>query len=150
MNNKVSVPLIGQTLAVVEKFADDSSWLGVSVPETSGEPFVDNDEEVPGPNIQPERKQANRYNRRRRRRFEIKSNVRVLQWKQAYPQPDIASLVDANADGILFITDQDYPQGAELLVKFPYPGNGSPQQVGHVVRVKILSDGRRCVAVALK
>ena len=148
MNNKLSEPLFGHTLAIVGDFAGVYKPIGVSVMETRGEPPVD--DRASGPDSQPVANHTDGPNQRRRRRFEIKSNVRVLRRDRAYDGPEIAPLVDASTDGILFTTDQEYPPGAELLVKFPYPGNSSPQQVGRVVRVETLPDGRRCVAVVLR
>lgn len=143
MNTKVMEPGFGSTMADTENLASDSSPVDRSDVQTPAESLAEKKAPV---------SVMERFgrDRRRRRRFEMKSNVRVLQWNKAYADPDIASLEDANAGGILFTTEQDYPVGAELLVKFPYPGSNSPQQKGRVVRVKTLPDGRRRVAVTLK
>ena len=143
MNTKVREPLFSSTMDDTENLASDSGPVDRSERETSAEPLADDEAPVPV-------MQRIGRDRRRRRRFEMKASVRVLQWNKSYAEPDIASLEDANAGGILFTTEQDYPLGAELLVKFPYPGYNSPQQKGHVVRVKMLPDGRRRVAVTLK
>ena len=143
MNTKLREPLFDSAVDDTESLASDSAPVDRSAMETPAKPLAKN--EVPDSILQ-------RFgrDRRRRRRFDMKASVRVLQWDKAYADPDIASLEDANAGGILFTTEQDYPVGAPLLVKFPYPGYNAPQQKGHVVRVKTLPDGRRRVAVTLK
>ena len=143
MNTKVSEPLLDSPMHDTENLASDSAPVEASAMETPAKPLAKG--EVPDSVLQ----QFGR-DRRRRRRFDMQTNVRVLQWDKAYADPDIASLEDATAGGILFTTDQDYPVGTPLLVKFPYPGHNSLQQKGHVVRVKMLPDGRRRVAVTLK
>jgi hypothetical protein len=48
----------------------------------------------------------------------------------------------------MFITDRDFQVGTRLAVQYPYPHPTSLEQEGDVVRVEILPDGRRRVAVA--
>ena len=143
MNTKLREPLFEGTMYDSENLGSDTAPVDTSAIETPAKPLAESE-------VLDSVMERFGRDRRRRRRFEMKANVRVLQWNRAYAEPDIASLEDANAGGILFTTDQDYPLGAPLLVKFPYPGYNAPQQKGRVVRVKTLPDGRRRVAVTLK
>ena len=87
---------------------------------------------------------------RRRRRSRISSSAEIVQWNCVQIKPEIAKLVDASSDGILFTTDREYRVGTELLVRYPFPSSSSPKQKGTVVRVEELPDGRRQVAVRLE
>ena len=87
---------------------------------------------------------------RKRHRFHIKASAQVTRLDSAVADPEIAPLVDASPDGVLFATDREYPVGTRVLVKFPYPSATSPKQTGSVVRVDALPDGSRHVAIAFR
>ena len=89
---------------------------------------------------------ARSHDLRHSRRRPIRSNAEIVDWHSVQMSPDIAQVVDASSDGILFETEKQYRVGMELLVRFPYPSASSPKQVGKVVRVEEKS-GHHLVAV---
>jgi PilZ domain len=84
---------------------------------------------------------------RHSRRRPIRSNAEIVDWHSVQVKPDIAQVVDASSDGILFATEREYTLGMDLLVRFPYPCASSPKQRGRVVRVEEQPDGHHQVAV---
>lgn len=86
---------------------------------------------------------------RRHKRVAMKASVRVTKKKWATGGPDIAAVVNASKDGVLFMSDRQYRVGMDVLVAFPYTGSNDVDQDAVVVRVDERSDGRRGVAVAI-
>jgi hypothetical protein len=84
---------------------------------------------------------------RHSRRRPIRTNAEIVDWHCLQVMPDIAAVVDASPDGILFQSEREYRLGMELLVRFPYPCASSPKQRGRVVRVTEQPEGSRRVAV---
>ena len=86
-------------------------------------------------------------NLRHSRRRQIRSNAEIIDWHCIQVRPEVAPVVDASPDGILFQSDREYRLGMELLVRFPFPCASSPKQRGTVVRVDQQPDGSSRVAV---
>lgn len=100
----------------------------------------------PKPPSIPAEEAARHHDLRHSRRRQIRSNAEVIDWHSVQVNPDIAQVVDASSDGILFDTEREYRVGMELMVRFPYPCATSPKQTGKVVRVEE-KDGHQLVAV---
>ena len=90
---------------------------------------------------------GNQGDLRHSRRRQIRSNAEIVNWNSVQVKPDVAPVVDASPDGILFQSDREYSVGMELLVRFPFPCASSPKQRGTVVRVDEQPDGNKRVAV---
>ena len=86
---------------------------------------------------------------RRHRRLAMKANLRIRKKRWAAAGPEITLVGNASKEGVYFLTDRQYGVGADVLVSFPYTGQGDIEQEGCVVRVDERSDGRRGVAIAL-
>jgi len=84
---------------------------------------------------------------RHSRRRHIRSNAEIVDWHCIQVKPDVAAVVDASPDGILFQSGRKYRVGTELLVRFPFPCASSPKQRGTVVRIDEQPDGNSRVAV---
>ena len=84
---------------------------------------------------------------RHSRRRQIRSKAEVVDWHSVQVKPDVAAVVDASLDGLLFQSEQKYRVGMELLVRFPFPCASSPKQKGKVVRIDEQPDGSSRVAV---
>jgi len=84
---------------------------------------------------------------RHSRRRQIRSNAEIVDWHCIQVKPDVAPVVDASPDGLLFQSSREYRPGMELLVRFPFPCASSPKQRGVVVRVDAQPDGNSRVAV---
>ena len=84
---------------------------------------------------------------RHSRRRPIRSNAEIVDWHCVQVKPDVAPVVDASPDGLLFQSSREYRIGMELLVRFPFPCASSPKQRGVVVRVDAQPDGSSRVAV---
>lgn len=90
---------------------------------------------------------ASHHELRLSRRHPIHSNAEIVDWHCVQVKPDVAPVMDASSDGILFSTEREYRVGMELLVRFPFPCTSSPKQRGTVVRVAEQPDGSHRVAV---
>ena len=86
---------------------------------------------------------------RRHRRLAMKANLRIRKKRWAAAGPEITLVGNASKEGVYFLTDRQYGVGTDVLVSFPYTGQGDIEQEGCVVRVDERSDGRRGVAIAL-
>ncbi len=89
---------------------------------------------------------------RKSRRTKISLPTRLRPEDPALPE-EVRSTLNASRDGLYFATWQDsYYPGMRLLVTFPYCSSSieiGSQNIGRVVRVERLSDGRWGVAVHL-
>jgi hypothetical protein len=85
---------------------------------------------------------------RRRLRIRMETPAEVIRLDGEGPGADITTITDASSSGVLFTTNRVYSVGTTLLVRYPYPDSSLPRQQGKVVRVEMLPDGRRRVAVA--
>ena len=101
--------------------------------------------QVPEPVSQQFENKGDGSDKRRRRRRPIPASVQVV--RDCVNVPEIAELVNASTDGILFTTDREYRLGMEVFTRYPFPSATSPKQIGVVVRVEELPDGHRRVAV---
>ena len=86
---------------------------------------------------------------RRHRRLAMKAHLRIRKKRWAAAGPEITLVGNASKEGVYFLTDRQYGVGTDVLVSFPYTGQGDIEQEGCVVRVDERSDGRRGVAIAL-
>ena len=86
---------------------------------------------------------------RRHRRLSMRANLRVRKKKWAAGGPEITVVGNVSKEGLYFLTGRQYGVGTDVLVSFPYTGQGDIEQEGCVVRVDERSDGRRGVAIAL-
>ena len=93
--------------------------------------------------------------RRLRRRARISALLRVRGLNLTNPQnPDeVLTTIDVSRIGLLFLTcNQSYATGTEVAVTFPYsnaPTAIHAEQIGRIVRVVEVGDGRRAIAIAL-
>ena len=86
---------------------------------------------------------------RRHRRLSMRANLRVRKKKWAAGGPEITVVGNVSKDGLYSLTGRQYSVGTDVLVSFPYTGQGDIDQEGCVVRVDERSDGRRGGAIAL-
>src|SRR5579863_694924 len=98
------------------------------------------------PGAQPER--------RRRRRAMISAPVRLRGVDLTRGGPDeISTTVDVSRIGFKFITaSTNYHRGMDVMVTFPYSSAANElqaEQLGRVVRVHEMGDGKRGVAVSI-
>jgi len=91
--------------------------------------------------------QESSSNLRHSRRRQIRSKAEVVDWHSVQITPDVAAVVDASLDGILFQSERKYRMGMELLVRFPFPCASSPKQRATVVRIDEQPNGSSQVAV---
>ncbi len=88
-------------------------------------------------------------NRRHNRRVKIETRVKVRRKKWEVGEPDVAMVSNASRGGLYFVSDREYRVGMELLVTYPYTGYDDVEEDAYVVRVEIMSEGKRGVALAL-
>ncbi len=88
-------------------------------------------------------------NRRRDRRVNINAQVRVRRKKWEITTPDMAVVVNASRNGLMFASEREYRVGMELLVAYPYTGYDDVEQDAYVMRVEKVDEKHYGIAVAL-
>jgi hypothetical protein len=93
-------------------------------------------------------------NRRRNRRLKIGQPLQVRPTDpQHEPFEDFGTTKNVSRDGFYFLSSrQSYREGMRVFVTLPYHSPAEPgdhQYIGQVIRIELLSDGQRGIAVQL-
>ena len=103
------------------------------------------------PQLEGSAPEANKKDRRSRRRAALTMQVRVRGMNAAEAIEEVCETLDVSGDGLLFVShSQMYAEGQLLDVTFPYSSDPSARnysQSAEVVRVNAIAHGKVTVAV---